>query len=514
MNDLPLDIGALTDYWRQEAPDREALRCGDRSWTWTQFAGRVDRNVAAQLAAGLQPGDRIAILDRNGPVHLETALACRRAGTVLVPVNFRLTPSEACYPVSDARATLLIVGDEFRRIADVIKADVPSVTKTVVVGGDDDQYERWLADAEPATGLALPPGDACCLQVYTSGTTGFPKGAMLTGDSLTAQAVALGSVLGMGPETICLGALPTFHIAGFAWAFTALHYGGRVILLRDVEPSALLDEITGQRVTHVLMVPALLGAVLQVPGVADRDYSHLEVLAYAAAPTPPSLLRRCLETLPVPFVHGYGMTEASMAISTLGDREHRDIDNPHRLASVGKPVPGTEIEIADPASGQRLGPGQVGEVLVRSRQLMLGYWDGTGPDTSAITPDGWLRTGDAGHLDDDGYLYLTGRLKDMYISSGDNVYAAEVERVITGHPDVAEAAVIGVPDDAAGEVGLAFLLPAPGARIDESDVLRYCREHLAEYKRPASVVVVDGFPRNALGKVVKEKLRELVGQAN
>jgi acyl-CoA synthetase (AMP-forming)/AMP-acid ligase II len=510
MNDLPADVGALAEHWRRAAPDRAALCYGERSWTWAQLADQVDRNAAAQLAAGLRPGDRVALWDKNGPAHLVTALACLRAGTVLVPVNFRLAAAEARHLISDARAKLLLVGAEFRHVTDAIKADLPSVAKTVVIGGSDDQYEQWLAGAGPAALPARPAGDACFLQVYTSGTTGYPKGAMLTGAGMTAQAVSRGAVLGASPDNVWMTALPPFHTGVVGWVLAALYHGACVVLAQDIDPPALLAEITGRPVTHVLVSPALLGAFLKVPGVANRDYSHLQALVYTGSPIPPRLLRRCLQTFPVPFFQVYGMTETSV-ISILGDREHRDAGHPHRLASAGQPLPGVEVEIADPDGDERLGRGQAGEVRVRSRQMMLGYWTSAGPDRSAITPDGWLCTGDAGYLDADGYLYLTGRLKDMYITGSANVYAAEVERVLAGHPGVAEAAVIGVPDDALGEVGLAFLIPAARTGLDEPDVLRHCREHLAAYKCPASLVIVGELPRNALGKVVKEKLRVQAG---
>jgi len=507
MNDLPADAGALVDHWRRAAPGREALCYGERSWTWAQVADQVDRNAAAQLAAGLRPGDRVAILDKNSPAHLVTALACLRAGTVLVPVNFRLAAPEARHLISDARARLLLAGAEFRPVADAIQADLPSVAKTVVVGGDGDQYERWLAGASLSARPPRPIGGACFLQLYTSGTTGDPKGALHTGAGLTAQALSRGAALGARPDNVWMAALPVFHMGALGWVLAALYHGACVVLVRDIDPPALLEDIIGRPVTHVVLAPALLSEFLKVPGVASRDYSHVQALVYTASPIQPPLLRRCLETFPVPFFQLYGMTEASV-ISLLGDREHRDAGHPRRLASAGKPLPGVEVEIADPGSGEWLGPGQVGEVWVRSRQVMLGYWTSAEPDTSAITPDGWLRTGDAGYLDDDGYLYLTGRFKDMYITGGSNVYAAEVERVLAGHPGVAEAAVIGVPDDALGEVGLAFLIPAARTSIDKPDVLRHCHEHLAAYKCPARLVIVGDLPRNAVSKVVKEKLRE------
>lgn len=508
MNELPADIGSLVEHWRRLVPDREAIRFGGQSWSWAEFAERVDRNVAAQVAAGLRPGDRVAVWDRSGPVHLETMMACLRAGTVLVPVNFQFSAEEARYLIADARARLLIAGVEFRAAVDEIAADLPSVTRVVVTGGPDDRYERWLAGAEPLADLPRPRADACFLQIYTSGTTGFPKGAMLTGANLTAHTVAAGPEFGFSPGSVAMAALPAFHIVNPAWALSALYHGASVVMASTADPAGLLAEIIGQRVTHVVLVPATLGAFLRVSGAARMDYSRLEMILYCAAPMLPSLLRACLETFPARFVQGYGMTECSPTISVLGDREHRDRANPRRLASAGRQIRGTEIEITDLAGGGPLARGQVGEVLVRSRQVMLGYWDGSGPDTSAVTPDGWLRTGDSGYVDDDGYLYLTGRLKDMYIRGGANVYAAEVERVLAGHPDVAEAAVIGVPDHEWGETGLAFVVPAGSTGADEAGILRHCREHLADYKCPDRLVIIGELPRNTLGKVDKGRLRD------
>ena len=253
---------------------------------------------------------------------------------------------------------------------------------------------------------------------------------MITGGNLTAHAVAMGAAIGMSQDTVCMSGLGVYHVASMALELTALHHGGRVVVATAADPAAPLHELVRQRVTHTLMVPSILQAFLEVPGVTGLDYSHLKALAYGATPIQPALLRRCLDAFPVPFFQGYGLTETCSAFCVLPDREHRDAGHPRRLESAGRPLPGAEIEIADPASGARLRAGHIGEVLLRSRQVMLGYWDGTGPDTSAITPDGWLRTGDAGHLDEDGYLYISGRLKDMYLHDGWNVYAAVVERVL------------------------------------------------------------------------------------
>lgn len=508
MNALPASAGELAGFWRQEAPAREALRHRGRSWTWAQLAARVDSHIAAQAAAGLRPGDRVAVLARNHPVQVETVLACLQAGTVMTPVSHLLAAEQVRHVLADARARLLIAGAEFRAAAAAAAAGVSSLQEVIVAGGSDDEYEQWLAGARPAR-LPRPGQETCIAQFYTSGTTGFPKGAMLSGANLTAAAQALGPALGFGRDTAFLSGLGVYHVATMGLQVAALYHGGSVVVPAGAAPRALLEEIVREQVTDVIVIPPVLGAFLEVPGAAGLDYSRLRNLIYTAAPIAPSLLRRCLAALPVPVAQGYGLTETTCGICVLSSRDHRDDARPERLASVGQPVPGAELAIADVATGEPLGAGEVGEVRVRSRQVMLGYWDGAGPDTSAITPDGWLRTGDTGYLDQDGYLYLTGRLKDMYISDGHNVYAAVVERVLISHPHVAEAAVIGVPDSTRGEAGVAFVVPAAGADAGESAILRHCREHLADYQCPDRLVILPALPRNELGKVVKEKLRGL-----
>ncbi|HEX4725706.1 MAG TPA: long-chain-fatty-acid--CoA ligase [Pseudonocardiaceae bacterium] len=508
MTEKPSAIAALVDHWRRELPDREAIHYGDRSYTWTQFADRVRRNAAAQLAAGLRPGDRIAYLDKNHPGCFETTLACSLVGTANAVVNFRLAPDEIRYIINDAQAGIVLVGTEFLPVLAKIRDDLPTVRRVIVVGGDQDEYEEWLAGVEPLTDAPEPVPDQCFLQLYTSGTTGFPKGAMLTNRSLTAHAEAVATMTDVGIDSVALVAMPLFHVGGSGWGLLAMFHGARIVLVRDIDPVALLDEIVEQRVSHAFLVPAVFGFLLQVPDVAERDYSAVRALVYGASPMPLPLLRRSMAAFDVDFYQVYGMTEASGAITSLGADEHRDTANEYRIASAGLPVPGVELAIVDPVSGEHLGPNQTGEVWVRTKQLMSGYWHQPAADQAAFTQDGWYRSGDAGHIDDDGYLYLSDRIKDMIISGGENVYPAEIERVLAEFPGVADVAVVGVPDERWGEVGKAVVVPVAGASFDPDGLLAYCREHLASYKCPRSVTVVAELPRNATGKVLKRQLRE------
>ncbi len=487
-------------------PDREAIHYGSRSITWAQLADRVRRNAAAQLAAGLRPGDRIAYLDKNHPGCFETTLACALVGTANAVVNFRLAAEEIRYIINDAQASIVLVGTEFLPVLAKIRDELPSVRRVVVVGGEQDEYEDWLAGVEPLAGEPEPEPDRCFLQLYTSGTTGFPKGAMLTNTSLSAHAAAVATATDVGPDSVALVAMPLFHVGGSGWGLLAMFHGARIVLVRDIEPVALLDEIVEQRVSHAFLVPAVFGFLLQVPDVAERDYSAIRALVYGASPMPLPLLRRSMAAFNVDFYQVYGMTEASGAVTSLGAEEHRDTANEHRILSAGKPVPGVELAIVDPVTGEHLGQDQTGEVWVRTAQVMSGYWHKPDADEATFAPGGWLRSGDAGHIDADGYLYISDRIKDMIISGGENIYPAEIERVLAEYPGVADVAVIGVPDERWGEVGKAVVVA--GADFDPDGLLAYCREHLASYKCPASVTVVDDLPRNATGKVLKRQLRE------
>jgi acyl-CoA synthetase (AMP-forming)/AMP-acid ligase II len=508
MAELPNDIVSLVEHWQRVMPDREAVRYGDQSWTWAQMADRIRRNAAGQLAAGLRPGDRVAYLDKNHPACLETTLACAQVGTANAVVNFRLAAGEISYIINDAQARVVFVGTEFLPVLAKIRDELPLVRQVIVVGGEQDEYEDWLAAHEPLTDTPEQPDDQCFLQLYTSGTTGFPKGAMLTNTSLTAHAIATATTTEVGPDSVAMVPMPLFHVGGSAWCLVAMFNGAKAVVVREISPVAVLDELVEQRVSHAFLVPAVFGFLLQVPDVAERDYSHVRALLYGASPMPLPLLRRSMAAFDVDFFQVYGMTEASGAVTVLGPDDHRDLANEHRMTSAGRAVTGVELAIVDPATGEHVGTDEPGEVWVRTAQLMAGYWHKPDADAAAFAPDGWLRSGDVGHIDADGYLYIADRIKDMIISGGENIYPAEIERVLAEYPDVADVAVIGVPSEKWGEVGKAMVVPAPGKQLDVDALLAYCREHLAGFKCPASVTLVAELPRNATGKVLKRQLRE------
>ncbi len=502
------DYSAIVAHWAAERPDAPAVSYAGTTLTWEQLARRVRQNAAAQREAGLVPGDRIAVLDLNHPSCLELTLACARAGTTNAVVNFRLAPSEIVYVVNDAAARVLFVGPEFADAVEQLRSKLPTVERVIRIGGPDDEYEAWLAAQEPDAAVHAAGPDACFVQLYTSGTTGFPKGAMLTHRAMTAHARNVAADFDIDTDARVQVAMPLYHVGGTSYALLALSCGAHIVMMRMPDPAAVLEKLETERITHTFLVPALLAAMTQVPGAAERDISALRALSYGASPMPLPVMRACLALFPGVMHQVYGMTEAAGVVSSLGPADHENPAVRHRLVSAGTPIHGVEIEVRDPATGQPVPTGAPGEVWVRTEQIMGGYWADPEATAAAITADGWLRTGDGGHLDADGYLYITDRIKDMIVSGGENIYPAEIERVLAEHPAVDDVAVIGVPDEQWGEVPKAVVVAAQGTTVDPDVLIAFCREQLAVFKCPKTVDVVDELPRNLTGKVLKKQLRE------
>jgi acyl-CoA synthetase (AMP-forming)/AMP-acid ligase II len=504
----PADFTTVLAHWEARRPDAVAITFAGSSWTWAELAQRVRRNAAAQRAAGLVPGNRIAVLDLNHPSCLELTLACAQVGTANAVVNFRLAPPEIVYVINDARARVLFVGPEFAEAVEQVRAKLPTVERVVRVGGAGDEYEAWLAANEPDARVHRAAPEDCFVQLYTSGTTGFPKGAMLTHRGMLAHARNVAADFDLGPEARVQVAMPLFHVGGTSYSLLAISAGARIFMLRRPDPAAVLEMLEAEKITHTFLVPALMAAMNQVPGAAERDYSALRSLSYGASPMPLPVMRASLKLFPGVMHQVYGMTEQSGVVSSLGPADHADPTVAHRLVSAGKPIHGVEIEVRDPITGEPVRPGEPGEIWVRSEQVMAGYWGKPDATAAALTSDGWLRSGDGGHIDADGYIYVTDRIKDMIISGGENIYPAEIERVLAEHPSIGDVAVIGVPDDRWGEVPKAVVVAAPGATVDTEQVLAYCRENLASFKCPKSVDVVAELPRNPTGKILKRELRK------
>ncbi len=349
-------------------------------------------------------------------------------------------------------------------------------------------------------------------QLYTSGTTGLPKGAMISGRNISSILTEADRVFHIGPDTVSLVAMPLFHIGGTGWALCGMSRGGHSVILRDIDPVEALRLIEEHRITETFVVPAVLMFLLATPELATTDVSSLRTVFYGASPISEDVLVRSMEALGCDFAQVYGLTETTGAITSLMPDDH-DPDGPRSrlLRSAGRPFDHVELRIVDTDSGDVLPAGAVGEIWTRSDQNMLGYWNKPAETASVLSDDGWFRTGDAGWIDDEGYLFLHDRIKDMIVSGGENVYPAEVENALLAHPAVADAAVIGVPDEKWGETVKAIVVRSADARDDDpalaDDIIAFTRDRLAHYKCPTSVDFFDVLPRNPSGKILKRELR-------
>ncbi len=490
-------------------PEATAIRFGDRTVTWGELDRRSSQVAQALKAEGVGPDDRVAFLDKNVPEHFEVQFGAAKVGAVSVDVNWRLAPPEVAHIVADAEAKVFIVGQEFAGVLDAIADDMKDV-RTVVVGGKPgyDDYDAWAA-AQPADDPGYDAGpDEVALQLYSSGTTGLPKGAMLTNSNLFALMPLAGELWAMRPGSVNMVAMPLFHIGGGGWGLAGMYHGAATVLVREIDPAALVRLIGEERVNSAFLVPAVLQFMLMVPGVESADFSSLELILYGASPISTEVLSRAVRTFKCNFMQAYGLTETTGAVVGLPPEDHDPAGpNAHRLRSAGKPMRGSEVRIVDPESGADVAVGEVGEVWIKSPQNMAGYWRMPEATAEALVEGGWFRSGDIGYLDPDGYLYIHDRVKDMIVSGGENIYPAEVENVLMSHPAVADVAVIGVPHEKWGETPKAVVVKAEGAELAPDEVVAYARERLATYKCPTSVDFVDALPRNPSGKILKKDLR-------
>lgn len=503
------DFSAMLAHWAAQRPDAIAITFGETRRSWAQLATRVQRVAAGLRAAGLQPGDRVAVLDLNHPSCLELTLACAQIGTANAVVNFRLAAPEIVYVMNDAKARLMFVGPEFTGAVAQLRPQLPNLEQLIHVGGENDEYEPWLAAHAPDARVHPAARSDCFVQLYTSGTTGFPKGAMLTHHGMLAHARNVASSQTMGGDSRVQVAMPLFHVGGTSYSLVAWSAGAPIHMMRAPDPAAALAMLEQEKITHTFYVPALMAAMTQVPGADQRDYSSLRALSYGASPMPLPVMRACLKLFPKGTMQQvYGMTEQSGVVTILGPEDHENPAVAHRLVSAGKAIHGVEIEIRDPATGEPVPTGQPGEIWVRSEQVMGGYWGKPEATAAAIMPDGWYRSGDGGHIDADGYVYVTDRIKDMIISGGENIYPAEIERVLAEHPAIVDVAVIGVPDERWGEAPKALVVLRAGESVEADELLAWCRERLAGYKVPKTVDMVSELPRNPTGKILKRELRK------
>ncbi len=478
-------LGRIVREHARGRGDRPMITYGERVITWSEMDARSSRVAQGLLAAGLAEQTRVAILDKNGPEYFEVLFGGGKANVVNVAVNWRLTAAEMAYVINDAEAKILFVGPDFVGHLEEMEGSLKSVEKIVVLGAHarHESYEAWLTrhPADDPGGTSAP--DDVAMQLYTSGTTGLPKGAMLTNASLGTLLPYVGPFWQFDETSVNLVCMPLFHIGGSGWALVGMGRGCHSILM--------------------------LQFLTMVPGAADRNYSALRSVVYGASPITNEVLVRSMKAFRCPFIQVYGLTETTGAITQLPAADHEPEGPRARLLrSAGKPFPWVEIRIVEPGSGQDCARGTVGEIWTRSVQNFKGYWGKPEETARTLDADRWLRTGDAGFLDEDGYLFLTDRVKDMIISGGENVYPAEVENALFDHPAIADVAIIGVPDDRWGETVKAIVVRKAGVDAQPRDIIAFARDRLAHYKCPTSVDFAESLPRNPSGKLLKRELRE------
>ncbi|MEM7017944.1 MAG: long-chain-fatty-acid--CoA ligase [Pseudomonadota bacterium] len=510
-----MGIDSLADIIRHHAaqiPDNQALlyTTGNRGWTFKELNDESSQVAQALKAEGVGTQDRIAYLDKNSPEYFIYLFGGGKLNAVSVAVNWRLAPPEMEYILNNSEAKTLLIGEEF--LGHLAKINLETVTKVVVIGDPGDsgyiRYEDWIA-GQPAEdpNVATDPQEDTCYQLYTSGTTGLPKGVELTHSNFLTAMNSGFKPLNFNAESVNLVCMPLFHIAGSGWGIVGMYEGARTLLLRDVDLPEILATLPKEGVTHSLFVPAVLQFLLTVPGVADADYSKLQAIVYGASPITEEVLVNAMKTFGCGFFQAYGLTETTGGICLLHADDH-DPGGPraHLLRSCGPVIDTHELRICDSETGDEMPEGEVGEIWVKGPQVMKGYWKNPEATAKSITHGGWFHTGDAGYVKE-GYVYIHDRVKDMIISGGENIYPAEIENALMKHPEINDAAVIGVPSDRWGETVKA-IITRKGPDLTEQDVIDFCRENLARYKCPTSVDWMDEIPRNPSGKILKVELRE------
>ncbi|CAM3090531.1 AMP-binding protein [Prescottella defluvii] len=498
-------IGRMLQHWSQQRPDFPGIAVegvDERTFAdWYRRSSRLATGLAALAPAGLR-GRGIGFAGKNAVTWGEVLAAASLTRAFAVPLNWRLSHREMQDIVADAGLDAIVVEAEFMPL---LGHPVPEDgrTRLLVPGSPPQDFEEWLAPWSSDPIAAQPDPEDIAIVIYTSGTSGRPKGVQLSNRAIAAN-LASEPPWRIDPGDVVMVPAPNFHISGTGWIFYCLGLGAGSHHVLDVRPELVLRVFAGGRVNHALTVPAVVQMLVQHEDARTLTYPNLVTLIYGGSPMSPAVAARAQEIFDCDLMQAYGMSETCGPITVLDAGDHRR--GGERLASAGRPVPGVEMGVFDPVTGERAPARTTGEVWTRSEMLLTGYRNQPDELAAVLRPDGWFRTGDAGYVDEDGYLFLCDRVKDMIVSGGENVYPVEVENVLMSHPGVRDAAVIGVPHERWGETVKAVVVQA-GDDLDTDHLIDYCREHLAHYKCPTSVDVVPELPRNPSGKLLKRELR-------
>ncbi|MCJ0906828.1 long-chain fatty acid--CoA ligase [Rhodococcus sp. ARC_M6] len=488
----------------QLSGNKTAFVSAGKSWTYREFNERTDR-LANHLrdGIGIRAGDRIAAVVATSVECLEILFASAKIGAIFTPINVRLTAPEIGYVLSDLGAQTLFVHPMFPQVSDALTQPGVRIRDVITVG---DEYETLLAAASPEPVHPQAKRHDVAVIMYTSGTTGHPKGAMLTHENLRANAAAVTASFGLRERDVTITALPMFHIGGLGLhTLPFIYVGGTNVILPAFDPVKVLDLVQSERATQLLLVPTMWQAIMSIPNLAEYDLSSLDSALSSGAPAPMAVLEYFAE-LGIPFQEGFGMTECAPSVALLPAESIRE-----KAGSIGRALFGIETRLVD-EQDHDVPVGTVGELLVRGDNVFVGYWMRP-VETEEVMRGGWYHSGDMGRVDEDGFITLVDRKKDMLISGGENVYSREVELVIASMPQVRDVAVVAAPHEKWGETPVAFVVLVDNAELSESDVIEFCRERLATFKIPTRVEFLEALPTTATGKVRKNALRDLTVSA-
>ena len=510
------DIGTWADIIYRNAllyPDQEAFVYGDTRITFSEFNTRVNRLIHALHEMDVRKEDVLGILSWNCLQYVDVYGAAMKGGFIASPFNPRLKENELEYIINYSEANTLFVGPELLEQVNSLRPRLPKVKNYISLEssapGMIAHHDLLASHSGQEPDVQVDEDDLVGI-IYTSGTTGVPRGALYTHRRFIEDSKTLVIDMGLQPTDKHIQISPLFHVAGNTSFRAFLYIGGCNIILKSFDPAATLQVIQDEKATHMMMVPTHLIAMLALPDVDKYDISSLKLMWYGASPMPLEVLRRGMETFGPIFAQGYGQSESGPAISHLPKEDHNVLDRPPEeqkiLASVGQPDIGVQVRIVDD-DGNDVEPGEVGEIIVQSKQIMVEYWHKP-DDTRANITKGWLHTGDMGRYDENGYIYIVDRKKDMIISGGENVYPREVEEVLYRHPAIQEVAVIGIPDPYWVEKVHAVVALKKGASVTVDELIAFCKKNLAGYKAPKSAEFVDALPKNPAGKILKRELRE------
>ncbi len=499
------------EFYARNTADAPCISHHETSMSYGEVDAIANQLGNCFLELGVEVGQRVAVLGENSIQHCLLFMAASKVGAVAVPLNYRLAPAELAFIVEDSNTRVLLVLDGMEAALAALRPQLPADIAIITSGQADSLHWEDLLARLPRTSPSVEVDrDDPFIQLYTSGTTGNPKGVVTSHFNILQLTMMNIIATPRRPHAGSAGIVcaPLFHIGGAGSVVAGIYNGQHTLLHRVFDPVQLLNDMETYPVTSIFMVPAMIMAVLQVPGVEQRDFSKLETVFYGASPISETVLRRAIEVFQCEFVQMYGMTETTGTVVNLSPGDHRRAlaGKPELLRSCGRPSVGVEIRIMDSA-GKEVSTGEVGEIWVKSDTNMLGYYN-LPEATAANLTDGWVHTGDAGYLDDEGYLYLKDRIKDMVVSGGENIYPVEVENTLAKLEAVADVAVIGVPDEKFGEALLAFVVTKPGMSLAVEEMIEFCRDKIAGYKIPRRLEIVSELPRNPSGKILKKVLRE------